>query len=124
MLKLPNDQDVLLTPDVLQDTEFQSGFADGIEAYESDVEERGRSLTTVEACREIRKECSHESLLCERAFDASFGVSAQPTLHWTGFLAGWLSAHAADVRRQFTSPSQPTNGKVLTFSRPPHSELL
>lgn len=94
-INIPNPQEA--TPALLDDPEFRSGFAMGIETYLGLIEEHDRPLTTQEACQELRHD------LDPRVRRNGYVLGA--LTYEIGFLAGWIAAHAAATPLKDISPN-------------------
>lgn len=79
---------------ILSNADYQEGFTDGIGAYQSECEEKGRTLSGREVCKDISNELNPgpRQRAAIQASEALFGCCEN---HWytSGFLAGWIHAH-------------------------------
>ncbi len=101
---------------ILDNPRYQEGFNDGISAYESEYEEKGRLLTGREVCRDINRELDPSPSMRRTMEMAARRYDIAPDPWFTsGFLAGWIHAHLFAVEQPATTHTEPLAAVILPF---------
>lgn len=86
-----------LAPAMLADPMFLEGFRAGMEALETDMEDRGGMLKTTYLCRVIARELDPLVIAGNLEFDRVHGTTPLSGAFFAGFLAGWTALHTSRV---------------------------
>lgn len=92
---LTNDASLTIDLTVLDHSEFRKGFASGLEAYLSEVEERGCPISIHEMYHTIRHELDPNIRQRDLRYCAHMKWPAPSQMYSIGFLAGWTAAHTS-----------------------------
>lgn len=90
----PFSLDHLATDAIVSHPEYLSGFDMGIDAYESECEVKGRTLTGHEVCRNLCRDLAPSARVRAIREQQNQLLDIQPDPWFeSGFHAGWIFAH-------------------------------